>query len=235
MKFLIVTCDATRHIQKAQMHLLEKYVDFPFDYHYIDIGSEPIETWSNNVLDKIKDIEDELVVFGLDDFLPVGKFDSKLFLQLRDELTFHRLEFGFTSSNVGSNVDYYNIYRENQPYRLSCQFSIWNTNFLKNMLHEPMDPWQFETKQESVGATILSSHKPVMIWMEESALSGRLKNRTNVLGLKKKDLYELVKLRYIKEEEITYSWYDFDSPLDAFLSKENKEYRWDIKYGQNYI
>ena len=42
MKLLLLTCDVTRKIIPTQQWLFKKYVNYPFEYIYIDLKSEDI-------------------------------------------------------------------------------------------------------------------------------------------------------------------------------------------------
>ncbi len=68
LKWLILTCDATKKIVGAQKHLLKKYVpEFQFDY--LDLQSKPVSTWCKNVYDLLEPYDDEYIIFGLDETL----------------------------------------------------------------------------------------------------------------------------------------------------------------------
>ena len=201
MRWLILTCDATEHISPAQCYLFGKYTT-GLDKHYLDLENKPIHKWSRNVLELLKPYDDEYIVFGLDDYLPIDTLDREYFNEVvkivkRENL--QRYELGWGASHKAGFIDKgdYLKYGPETQYSVSCQFSIWNLAELKKLLKNNPNwtPWQFEVKGklQRVGCNV----KPVFRWIEESALSGRHPGKVNILGLRPKDVQELIKLKII--------------------------------------
>lgn len=210
MRWIIVTCEATRHIVPAQRWLFEKYAPGA-QLHYIDVGNEPVETWGANVLKRLP--EDELIVFGLDDYLPIDHLDNQRLgdaAYIMYNRNIDRFELGWGAVhgfNAGKHLQQsfdginYLRYPHIALYSVSCQFSIWRSPALRQILSMASTPWNFEKKHIAIAACF---EKPVFRWIEESALSGRHPGKINVLGLRAADLEELISLGMIDRFRIQY-------------------------------
>lgn len=190
MIWQIITCNNSKHIVPVQKHLFKKYVPNA-ELKYIDLGDEPTESWTHNVLAKL-DTSQEYLILGLDDFLPVRDFPFEELIPVKG---FSRLEL--------SGHKQVRLLGE-EPYRVSCQFSIWKTANLVELLKIKRTPWQFEVKGELKG-NVYHLESPVW-YIEESAISGRQKGKINLCGLKKKDIDELIYLKLVNENDIIYGW-----------------------------
>jgi hypothetical protein len=248
MEWYILTCDSTSHILDAQKWLFNKYAPDE-EVVYIDLKNEPIESWSHNVLSKLPD--DEHIIFGLDDFFPVSQIKEGYLFQAKivtEKEELDRFELGWGASKKESwcktpeskiikdtcyfayddiegalGIDYLRFGKET-PYSVSCQFSIWKTSSLKKALSQKRDPWQFETqcKLDKVGC--FESDNCVFSYIEESAISERQRGKINVLGLKHKDVDELVDLGFLDRKKIIYSWKNLPFRLGLAGIKYKKSY-----------
>lgn len=201
MKWVIVTCDNSKHIVPAQKHLFQKYAPFA-DLHYLDVESEDVTTWGQNVLKRLPD--DEFIVFGLDDYLPIAHINIEEFIKAMFLSTqYDRFELGYGASKKTGFIDMgsHLMYGPETPYSVSCQFSIWRTSKLKEILSKCSTPWNFEVKHKCSAACF---SYPVFRWIEESALSARHPGKINVLGLRPRDVQELISLNLIDESKIQY-------------------------------
>lgn len=203
MQWVIVTCANTRHIVPAQKHLFAKYADRA-NLFYLDVENEPLATWGDNVAKRLP--EDEYIIFGLDDYLPIDHLNTEFLkeaFRIMFLFNYDRFEIGWGASkkkgfiNNGNHLEY----GQETPYSVSCQFSIWKTYRLKEILKQSTTPWDFE-KHHRCKAACFSY--PVFRWIEESALSGRHPGKINVLGLRPTDVQELIDLKLIDETKIQY-------------------------------
>jgi hypothetical protein len=210
MRWIIVTCDATRHIVPAQQWLFKKYAP-GVELVYIDVEKDDINTWGHNVLRKLPD--DRLVVFGLDDYLPIDHLDIEALevackIALFTEVERFELGWGAVHGfNQGKHLrDAFRghpflWYPRDAVYSVSCQFSVWKMSALTYILYRCTTPWNFEKKHTALAACF---EKPVFRWIEESALSSRHPGKINVLGLRPADLEELIGLGLINRSRIQY-------------------------------
>jgi len=224
MKWLIITCDATKKIVPAQNWLFEKYIKHSFDIIYVDLKSENVKTWSSNILNKVDHLDDEFIGFSLDDYLPIYKFDSENFeymmTLMNNDSNIVRYELGqsfhptssnsfIVSSKKKSVKDDAFIVRElsqEAGYRLSCQPSIWRVKYLFDKLNHCCSPWEFETAvsdktKHDNKKIIMSDNRAAFKWIRHSALSAKW-DKINVLGLKLSDIKSLVSLHKLKEEDL---------------------------------
>ena len=214
---LLTTCDKTRKIIPAQQWLLDKYIKYPFDYKYIDLKSENVKTWSTNILEKINHIKDEFVGFGLDDYLPICKFDAEIFDYMIDLMkkdpNIVRYEIGHSLANhtvIKKEEDF--VVKEisqNADYRMSCQISIWRTDYLLDKLSNICSPWRFETKSSQLAKNdgkrmILTDNRWALRWIRHSALSGKWSNNINVLGLRLDDIKAMIDNHLLNEKNLQY-------------------------------
>ena len=220
MNWNIVTCDHTRYIVPAQMHLIEKYLP-GITVRYIDLKEEKGPTWTLSVSSRLPD--DEYIVFGLDDYLPIHPIDQDRMdkaIQIVKDNNLDRFELGWGASKKSSWIHTeqqkfidqgdWLLYGIKTPYQVSCQFSIWKTSSLKKVLSRIMSPWHFETKGRISAAGCFSSENCVLRWIEESALSGRRPGKINVLGLRHKDVDELVEAKLLERKDLIYGWKNSD-------------------------
>lgn len=212
MKFINITCDKTKHIVRAQEYLIGKYVGDRFEYLYLDLGKEDVNTWTHNVLKRLEGITDEYIVLSLDDFLPVDHFNHELFdkaLKIMHYNNLNRFEIGWGASRRRDYTfhDYcgqeWREYGPKTGYSVSCQVSIWKLSKLKELLKQARTPWQFETRLtlNKVGCF----REVIHMYICESALSGRQPNKINVLGLRPSDIDYLQQNDYFKYPLI-YGW-----------------------------
>lgn len=198
MEWHIISCDNSKHIVAAQKYLLDKYAPGA-DIRYIDVGSEPVEVWTHNVLKRL-DTGAEHIILGLDDFLPIDHFPELPNLPL----SFDRIELGWGGSRKGIAAGGYRLYADDELYRVSCQFSIWRTEALKELLSVCRSPWKFETKGTLPGY-VMGLEMPWR-YIEESAISGRQQGKVNLCGLRQGDIDELVAFGMVRQKDIVYGW-----------------------------
>lgn len=216
MKWLIVTCDSSAHIRPVQEWLFRKYAP-DIDLHYIDVGSEPVETWGQNVLNRLPD--DLYCIFGLDDYLPVDHINNdrlNLAISIMEDTDceYDRFELFGPHIHKRRGLGHVSVFNEkrtavvneilafgpNTDYSVSCQFSIWRMQELKSVLMESTTPWNFEVKHSCRAASFA---EPAFRYIEESALSGKKwPGKINVNGLPAEDVEELIKLGLLDESKL---------------------------------
>lgn len=209
-KWYNVTSSASEWIIPAQKWLFDKYAP-EFEVEYLNVKDNPIENWGKKVASMIPN-DQEFVVFGLDDYLPNNKIELHDFydalLIMKSEKSLDRFELSWGASKKqgfiktkGVWYDYLK-YGEETPYSVSCQFSIWRTKSLIEVLNRSTTPWDFEVKQRCNAACF---DFPVFRYIEESAISKRQPNKVNVLGLRPSDLKSLQSLGYLGNN-IIFGW-----------------------------
>lgn len=216
MVWQVVSSDYSRHIVEAQRHLFKKYVP-KAKLEYINLESEPVETWTTNVLKRL-DVSQSMTVFGLDDFLPIDYFELPEWKEMPHGAK--RIELGWGASRKGTAIDgAFNLFGD-IPYRVSCQFSVWDTSALIKCLSVPASPWHFETRGQ-IDGKVLGLKEPFR-YIEESSVSGRKPGKVNLCGLRLADIYDLVNLGLVDKEKIIYGWKGEKRTEAAYGNKYSK-------------
>jgi hypothetical protein len=212
-----VTCNNSKHIVPVQRLLFNKYTQWM--PQYIDVKDNPISNWGKKVAEMLP--EDEYIVFGLDDFLPIDKLDMDKFLDayhIIKNSDIERFELGWGASKKQGFINRINYthqddvnghkipyleYGHATPYKVSTQFSIWKTTALKRELNKCTDAWNFEVTGYCKAACF---NDPVLRWIEESVISGRQIGKINLCGLSLKDEADLLNLGLLNKNQIIYGW-----------------------------
>ncbi len=204
MKFYNVTCNNSSHIIPVQKWLFNKYLSC--EPNYLDVKDTPVNNWGATVADMLPN--DEYIIFGLDDFLPIDTIDyNKLDEALRivKKHNLDRFELGWGASRKRGFIPQagWLKYGIQTPYKVSTQFSIWKTSTLKRELKRTTTPWKFETHGFADAGCF---NDAVFRWIEESAVSGRRKGKINLCGLSLEDEKELINLDILDKSKVIYAW-----------------------------
>lgn len=209
MEWISITSDGTRHICEAQKHLFNKYVPGE-KLTYIDVEDMSTDTWTTNVLGKLGGLP-EYVVFGLDDFLPYEPINMVWFnlaLGACKANNLQRFELGHGASKKGKdkyiNRGAFLEYKKDCPYIVSTQFSIWNSQTLKELLSIPKSPWDFEMTSKL--DRVWCYHSECLRYIEQGSVSRRKPGKINLQGMGEEDEFELVRMEYVDPANIVYSW-----------------------------
>jgi hypothetical protein len=223
IKWYNVTCDNSKHIVKAQQWLFNKYLST--EPNYLDVGSVDINKWGVTVAELLPD--DDYIIFGLDDFLPIDKINYNKVeeaLQIMIDNNLERFELGWgASKKKGFEVEKdWLRYGLETPYKVSCQFSIWKTEALKRELNKISTPWAFEINGNCTAGCF---EDYAFRWIEESAISGRQKGKVNLCGMTIEDEEELINLNLINKNDVIYGWKGgYKRTKEAFGTKYKEYY-----------
>jgi hypothetical protein len=204
---------------------------------YLDVKDNPIDNWGKKVASMLP--EEPLIIFGLDDFLPIEKMDMIMFADACHVIKtsdIERFELGWGASKKKGFIERINYihqddvngfkipyleYGHETPYKVSTQFSIWKTSALKRELLKCKSPWDFEVQGYCKAACF---KYPVLRWIEESAISGRQKGKINLCGLSVKDEKELLNLELIQKDKIIYGWKGNSQRTEESYGNKYKQY-----------
>jgi len=171
--FFIVTSHVTKQIVPAFVHLFNKYVspeesvtflsncpiedNLPENFQVFQRCEieEPIQNWSYTLYQALKDVPYNYIILGLDDFLPIEKFNYEIFADILQYLESHpqivRCSLGpdvvcdYVTSFLERRENYNLIEQGSQEnYQCSTQFSVWKKEYLLEKLKNPRTPWDFE-------------------------------------------------------------------------------------------
>lgn len=122
--------------------------------------------WTRYIHDYLVSIDDEYIIFSLEDFFPTGEPNwnilSELYGQVKNDKTIGRCDIAwdsfitvFSKNNPAKMLNKYKIVKKNEnysvidipkeaPYRVSTQPAIWRRDYLLRFLDNDWNPWQFE-------------------------------------------------------------------------------------------
>tara|TARA_B100000989_G_scaffold298905_1_gene290918 strand:- start:15788 stop:16600 length:813 start_codon:yes stop_codon:yes gene_type:complete len=229
----IATCDKNNFILKYNIYFFEKYcgkkfklvilgfrkpnIKFKKNIKFKSLGKRQIggvKKWSNYLIKFFKKINDNYIIFGLDDFLIVRPVDIKVFEQsinlLNPEIgridlqpmQYARQKKLFNFYNKKNGIKFYEL-RKNflfqNTYGISAAFSIWDRSWFLKYLKKDMTPWEWEIKGSK--NVRFDKKKIICSWnryafkkvemLSDNVWPGYL----NINGIRKKDIFNLNKLK----------------------------------------
>ena len=189
MKIILVGYPGSQQIVPASKYLLEKYLP-GFDLYFLNwIGEK--SGWSTFVASYLAQLDDKFIIFALDDYLISGSIREDIY-----KLALNQFE---RKDAVAVKLFRCSI-EEHIGYPVTTQYTIWNREFLINLLSKTTDPWDFEIN----GSKIFREMDVVSFRDDEVALeyntSSCLSSRWSGIrwdGLSQKDI-EHIKANLIK-------------------------------------
>lgn len=255
--FYIVTCDKTAWILKSFAYLANKFwprqydilgfsycPDLPNNFEFISMAKkqESIKLWTRYLYNYLTGESSEFIFFGLDDYLFIDYFREeifdKVFEVMKSDKDIVRYEMGWGAARKKKlfvEDEYILRYDEDAPYRVSCQISLWRTEYILDiLLDSEWTPWQFEVlgsrNSNYDGKKIIcTTDSYALRWIEESALSNRHPGMVNILGLRHSLVDDLLAKGFIDKKQIQYGMSKSDNPKVFDINLAGK------KYGQFYL
>lgn len=180
-KIILVGHPGSQFLVPASKYLVNKYLK-DFEPHYINWTGD-ISGWSKFVGSYIANLKDEKVILTLDDYLVNG---------------FHKQQYEDLKSFVKDDVVCAKLHdtnaTEHADYPVTTQYTIWNREFLLDLLDLTTHPWNFEIH----GSEIFKKFKvksvfgnPAILYNTSSALSNRWKG-VDWKGVKPIDLEQIL-------------------------------------------
>lgn len=231
----IITCDKSNHVLNVTIPLLEKYwnitksvkilgfkepeIDLPNDYEFISMRPKQlsIDDWGRDIASVIEKDNNEIVMFMLDDFLPIDYVNPELLelllLKFENSEVFRcalGIDMHFWGYDVeNEHTDFKLIkMKQNTSYRVTTQPSLWRKSELLKYLKNTTNPWSFETDNNPNNGIVYGTlDKYTFRWIEESALSGRHPNKFNILGMKPSDVKWLLNKGLLDVDKLQYGQY----------------------------
>lgn len=117
------------------------------------INSNKVEPWSQRLLNVLKSIEEEFIVFSLEDFFLLDYVDNNRIEQcltwMRKDKSIAECRLG-TFETITEGEEYlgseFRICPIEHPYRVDTQFAIWRKSYLQSIINPTETPWQFEPR-----------------------------------------------------------------------------------------
>ena len=232
MKVFLVGHKGSKKILQASSYLAKKYLPSDFEIFYVNFGYfderklneckylnignfrfKGINSWSYYMYQLFNNIDDEYVIFSLDDYLLSKKLNEDNFNSLLKNL---KLNENYVSAELSispeekysdtySSNDIY-VYPDSYSFTVNTQYRVWKREYLCEIFKITTNPWSFEIDgskflNESNYKSI-SHCSNVLNYPEISSLSNRNKNKISVLGNKDQDIKDLIELGYLKEENL---------------------------------
>lgn len=243
MKWIIATSDNLSYILKPYAWLMDKYLpeitdievlgysvfpELPKKFKCVSLAPQQVslDTWTHNLYNHIVNIEDEFVIFTLEDLLPIRCMDYQIYYNtlnlMQYDKSIGRYELG-TGHCWHKDIYYedinpsYSVYRYglNSLYSISTQTSIWRTDYLLQYLNHDWTPWEFEVEGSKIAQDdsyniIATQHKFALEWVH-SALSSKYPDMVNVAGILHSDVEEMIALGLLDRNKLQLG-IDINSP-----------------------
>jgi len=158
--FKLLQIQWENHPKSIYLNTENKKYECPFmDVKTICTGNE---AWTERVKNAVMQIEQEYVLFMLDDFFVLDKVDEEKFGEVFDDFKtnkdvgfawFYPLIFDKKKSIGKCFIETPKTYK----YRVGAGLALWRKDFLLMMLYQPADPWLFETRASKL--SLLTDYK----------------------------------------------------------------------------
>jgi len=225
MNCYIATCDKTSYILQAFCYLADKYIPslpvtilgysqfpaLPIRFNLVRLANSQNspDEWCANLFNYFSQLQDEYLIFGLDDFLPTCALDEAMVTEVL-KLKPARYELGNShcwhkSKELIADTVYQ--YAQDALYRISTQFSVWRRDYLLRALKAGASPWTFEVNGSKEACNdgelvVATTGKTAWGWVEAGAISSRHPGKVNVAGLSDGDIEELIELGYLDPDTL---------------------------------
>lgn len=105
--------------------------------------------WSYRLKDCLEQVEEQYVIFLLDDFILTDYVDANeidnCVDHMKEEADIACFNFLPTPGKKnGKKYDRYELTDRNMPFRINLQAALWRKDFLMKFIREHENPWQFE-------------------------------------------------------------------------------------------
>ena len=133
MKCLLIGYEGSQCIVPASRYLTNKYLPFTFDVSYVNYKGD-IDKWASFLAGYLTALEDDYIIFALDDYLVADVIDMDIFNS-----------YALKQMNQVECVKLCHCTQdEHKEYPVTTQWTIWNRRYLISLLGKISTPWQFE-------------------------------------------------------------------------------------------
>lgn len=174
MQTIIITSDKTSWALRPQLWLLKKYwpqhpdiliggytppaFDLPLGVTFYSIGKfedYPVTRWTDGLIKSLNFVEDDVVLFLMDDYWPFRDIDNRGMAQIANYMHLHSdvARFDVCTDRLYAQgiTDYGRLAHldviksdPRSPYHFSYQASMWQRKALLDLLVPGETPWQSE-------------------------------------------------------------------------------------------
>ena len=236
MKICLIGYPGSKHILPASSFLIDKYIPTDFEVNFLNFGDYDEDklfcgnyvkldetqeggssAWSRYLKDYFNSIEDEFVIFSLDDFFLCRDMDMEvydtLFKMISSDSNIACAKLGIGPHPRVHEMEYIknsDIHAfsliENASYSASTQYSIWRRTVLVDLLNNGTDAWSFELRGtdylNGTGQKVVGSSRVCLPYSESSAVSNRHPNKISVLGINPTVVDEMLLKNLFPEEDL---------------------------------
>ena len=229
---MLFRSEGSKKILAASSYLLNKYMPGEFEFTFLNFGDYAgdlvageyvsldvqqmggSESWSRYLIDYLSKLDDELIIFGLDDYLLSNFIDldayEDLLDYLEDDYSIGAAKLGISPSYRIADYemldDHVYALKKEANYSATTQLCVWRRKFLIDVLSRVQNPWQFELMGseyiKSTGAKIIGSLKMPLRYPEPSSISSRHPDKISVFGNRVSDIEECIKREYLNEKDL---------------------------------
>lgn len=237
MKIILVGHEGNKHILPASSYLVDKYIPKDFDVEFLNYGEYDHEllvrgryvmladeqiggasSWSKYIKSYLETLEDEYVIFSLDDFFLCRNMDMNVYDVLLSKMENDKdivcAKLGLSPSyrpheyeiiDALSNIEIFKLLGD-APYSASTQYAIWNRKVLVEILSGVTDAWKFEMDGSLIlnkmDKQIIGSTTTCLSYCESSAVSNRHPNKVSVLGVKTNVVEDMIANKLLDEDTL---------------------------------
>jgi len=182
MKIILIGYPGSQCIVPASKYLTSKYLA-GFEITYLNYKGG-INGWSDYVAGFLKYLQDEYVIFALDDYLVADHIDMQKYNAALTEIGGDVVCLKLCKSTIEEHIE----------YPVTTQYCVWNREYLIWLLEQVRSPWQFEINGSKLFNKVCL-HRPCIDYFCNSSISGRWEG-VRFDGLKLEDL------NYLKENKL---------------------------------
>ena len=190
MKIILVGYPGSQSIVSISRYLTKKYLP-DFDIHYLNyVGS--IEKWSTFVGIYLTNFTDKFIILALDDYLISAPINKEVYEKALKQIK--------ENKDVACVKLCANTWEEHLGYPVTTQYTIWDREFLVELLSKTTSPWHFEITGSEIfrksGKHSLCGSTAAIEYNTSSCLSFRWIG-IDLKGLKEEDIKHLKENNYV--------------------------------------
>jgi hypothetical protein len=255
IRHIVPLCDETLETIKVTSYLFEKYwpghkIDFlgfkepefvlPDNHKFISLAPEQVggaKKWTRYIESYVKNVQDEFLIFSLDDFFIGWQPDFEMLNEIMDimldDKSIGRFCLSYDAANnclsrvVKRNTGYDIVSVEKeQLYRISTQPALWRREYLLKFLSHDWSPWNFEVDgshlsdllHEKIYATSDPTFSRVPTrWVNKGSVSRHCPGKVNVLGLSFDAIIDLLQKEFYTESQLQWGMWGGNDPIPQFF------------------
>lgn len=243
MKAILMGYPRSKEYVPFSSYLQNKYLHSEIEVIYSNYGDAPqlygnhlyyklrrqhISTkkrWSRKLISVIADVIDEdFLILGLDDYFLSRPMNYDAYGKLLNHLSQNKqcagAKLGLWVSYDRRNIltlenSIYKV-REDAPWPVTTQFTVWRKSFILKYLNECKSPWDFEIKGKSFlnenGFYMIGSTSPALCYPESSAISSRHVGKVSVFANREEDIEFGLKNGMLKKSKLVLGQWDGYAP-----------------------